>query len=104
MKAMARRLRRLENQLSPTDGKPTLLFFACNAAQVLALSDDACIQILRETGCLSTGRLGVVDLMKVPNGLNAEETERYLREHAAEICGFHERLGGGQWALQNSVR
>jgi len=88
VKAIARRLRRLEHQLRPTDGKPTLLLFACNAAQELALDDDTRKQILRETGCLSTGAVGVIDLTKIPDGLNAEETERYLRENAAEICAF----------------
>jgi len=88
MKAIARRLRRLEHQLSPTDGKPTLLLFACNAGQELALDDDACKQILRETGCLSTGPVGVVDLTSIPDGLNAEELQRFLRENAAEICGL----------------
>ena len=48
MKAIARRLRGLEDQLRPADGKPTL--FACNAGQELALDDEACKQILRETG------------------------------------------------------
>ena len=88
MKAISRRLRRLERQLNPTDGKPTLLLFACNAAQELALDDDTCKQILQETGCLSTGRVGVIDLTTIQDGLNAEEMERYLRENAAEICAF----------------
>jgi hypothetical protein len=30
--------------------------------------------------------MGVVDL-DIPGGLNAQETEAFLREHAAEICG-----------------
>ena len=60
----------------------------CNAAQELALDDDTCKQILRETGCLSTGRVGAVDLTKIPDGLNAEEMERFLRENAAKICAF----------------
>jgi hypothetical protein len=25
---------------------------------------------------------------KIPDGLNAKETERFLREQGAEICGF----------------
>jgi hypothetical protein len=27
-----------------------------------------------------------VNLLKIPDGLNAEETKTYLREHGAEIC------------------
>ena len=89
MKTIGRRLRRLEDQLRLTDGKTTLLLFASNAGQELALDNDACKRILRESGFLSTGALGLVDLSNIPDGLNAEETERFLREHAADICHPH---------------
>jgi hypothetical protein len=39
-----------------------------------------------ESGFLPTGPCGLVDLCKVPDGLNAEETERFLRENAAETA------------------
>ncbi len=49
-----------------------------------ALDEGACIRILGECGFLPTGPCGVVDLSKIPPGLNAEETETFLREHGAE--------------------
>jgi hypothetical protein len=45
------------------------------------------MQILRECEFLPTGRVGLVHLYKIPDGLNAEQTERFLRENGAEICG-----------------
>ena len=89
MKAIARRLRRLENQFGPTDGKPPLLLVLCPAGWGLALDYDTCMEILRESGALPIGPCGIVDLGKVPVGLNAEQTKRFLRENAAEICGLH---------------
>jgi hypothetical protein len=32
--------------------------------------------------------MALINLGAVPVGLNAEETERFLRENAAEICGL----------------
>jgi len=88
VKAIARRLRRLEDQLRSADWKPTLLLVVSQAGQALALGRDACIQILRESGFLPTGPCGVVNFGKIPAGLDVLETERFLRENAVEICGF----------------
>ena len=100
MKTVERRISRLEHQFG-TDGKPRMLYLACKAGWGLALDQDACMQILSQSGFLPTGLCGVVDLCKIPDGLNAHETERFLRENAAEICGFgvaasltQERPGG----------
>ena len=65
-----------------------LLLVVTAAGKRLALDQDRCIQILRECASLPTGPVGVVNLGQIPDGLNAEETERYLRENAAEICAF----------------
>jgi hypothetical protein len=56
-------------------------------AQELMLDPDACIEIPPETGLLSSGTLCVVDLGKIPDCLNVKETERFLRESGAGICG-----------------
>ena len=48
----------------------------------LALDENTCVGILRECGFLPTGRFGVVDLAKIPDGLNAKETERFLWKRA----------------------
>jgi hypothetical protein len=39
--------------------------------------------------------MGFVNLLDVPNGVGPKETERYLREHAAEICNYHDVQNGG---------
>ena len=52
----------------------------------MALDPDTCLQILRDTGFVSTGPTGLVNLCDVPDGLNREETGVFLREHAAEMC------------------
>ena len=74
-------------------------FFAtarCDAAVGETRTDDnhdqeTCIQILGECGFPPTGPIGVVNLCEIPNGLNAEETERFLRENGANRCGFRTR-------------
>jgi hypothetical protein len=55
-------------------------------ARSLMLDPDACIEILRERGLLSSGTLCVVDLGKIPDCLSTKETERFLRESGAGIC------------------
>jgi len=51
----------------------------------LALDDDTCVGILRECGFLPAQRFGVLNLGRIPDGLNAKETERFLRERGAEL-------------------
>lgn len=52
-----------------------------------ASDQDTCIQILRERGFLPTGPVGVVNLGEIPDGLDAEELEKFPRKDGAEICG-----------------
>jgi len=87
MKTIARRLRRLEDQLGTGDGKQRLLLVLRAAACRLAVDKDRCIEILGECGFLPTAPVGLVHLYKIPGGLTAKETERFLRERGAEICG-----------------
>ncbi len=65
-----------------------LLWVACQAGWGLALDQDRCLQILGECGFLPTGRFGVVNFCQIPDGLNAEELERFLRENGAETLGL----------------
>ena len=88
MRIVARRIGKLEDRFWPGNGKPPLLLVVCNAGWGLALDQEACIQILRECGFLPTGPVGLVNLGRIPDGLNAEELERYLREGGAETRGF----------------
>jgi hypothetical protein len=85
MKAIAKRLCRLEDQFGPADGKPRSLLVVCNAGWGLALDRDTCIQILGEGGFLPSHGFVVVSLCDIPDGLNADELEQYLREHGAEL-------------------
>ena len=56
-----------------------------------ALDAERCVQIVREGGFLPTGRFGVVDLSLIPDGLNAKQTEDFLRENGAQTCGGYEK-------------
>jgi hypothetical protein len=81
MKAVGRRLDRLEDRLAP-QGRKQFLIILTHAAQKLALDSDRCVEILREAGHLDTKSVSCcVDLGNIPDGLDAAELERYLREH-----------------------
>jgi hypothetical protein len=54
---------------------------------------DRCVEIRQEMGMLAAGRSALLDLSHVPHGLDADETERFVREQVAEICG-KARTGG----------
>jgi NH3-dependent NAD+ synthetase len=76
MKAIDRRLDRLEDRLTP-QGKKQFLIVVTDA-----VDSSTCVQILREAGHLDTTSLScVVDLEYIPAALNAAELEQYLREH-----------------------
>ena len=87
MKTINGRIRKLEDRFRPAE--PVLLVMSC-VWKELALDDDRCIGILRECGHLPTSPgFGIVRLWEIPDGLNARELEKYLREYGAEICGSH---------------
>jgi len=87
MTTMDRRLCKLEDQFGTGSRKPRLLLVACNAGWGLALDVDTCIRILGECGSLPTGRVGLVNLIGIPEGLNAEQTESFLRERGPQGFG-----------------
>lgn len=89
MKAISERLCRLESRLGLGPGTEQLLLVVTAAGRELALDQDGCIQILRECGFLPTGPVGLVNLGQIPDGLNAQELEKFLRENGAETRGFH---------------
>ena len=78
MNAVARRIDKLEERFGTADGKSRILVVVVPAGLGLALDQDRCIAILDECGFLPTRGVGVVDLGKIPKGLNAEELERFL--------------------------
>ena len=87
-KTVTRRIDKLEDRLGLAAGKPKLLFIASAAGRRQALDVDTCVEILRECGFLPRGPgIGLVNLLNLPEDLNAQELERFLCEHGPEICG-----------------
>ena len=89
MRTVTRRIAKLEDRFSPTEGKPQLLLVACRAGWGLALDMDKCVEILRECGFLPTGRIGLVSFLDIPSHMSAEELERFLREKGREACDLN---------------
>ncbi len=88
MKTVTRRIAKLEDQFGTAQRESPDILVMSSAARELALDTDRCMEILRECGHLPTGPgFGIVSLWEVPDGLSAQELEKYLREHGAEICG-----------------
>ena len=88
MRTIARWLQRLEEGFGLRPETEQLLLVVTAAGRGLALDQDRCIEILRENGFLPTGPLGVVNLGQTPEGLDADELERFLRKDGAETCGL----------------
>jgi hypothetical protein len=73
---------RLEDRIAPhQDEEPSLVVVVNRAERELALDNDACVQILEEGGFLRGPAVRVVRLDDIPDGLDAAELEKYLREH-----------------------
>jgi hypothetical protein len=97
VKAIAKRLRRLEDQFGPADGKPRLTLVVCPAGWTMALDTDRCVEILGECGFVRTGPgMLLLDFLHVPHGLSARALEGYLREHGGEICNPRQRPVGSR--------
>jgi hypothetical protein len=76
MTAVTRRIAKLENQLGTSEGTPRILYLVCKAGTTQADMDPD-IQILRESGFLPTGRIGLVDFGRIPRDLNAEQRQTF---------------------------
>jgi len=87
MKAIDRRIRRLQQQLCPGEGQPQGIWVAVIYGQQFALDRERCIEILRECGYLPKTRFLVLHFCGIPDGLTAKELEQYLRRNGAQICG-----------------
>ena len=86
MRTIQRRLPRIEDRF--LQGKSQGLRIVIRAAAVqLALDADTCVKILEECGYLrDSGGASVVRLYDIPDGLDAKETQRFLRERGEELC------------------
>jgi hypothetical protein len=91
MKNLDRRLDNLEHRLGIAKNQRRFRVLL-DSVGMRGLSNDRCIQILQECGFLNTGLVGIADFTQIPNGLNANETERFVRDNGARICGSQ----GGQ--------
>jgi hypothetical protein len=87
MMAIGKRLRKLEHSFGLGPGTERRLWVVNVVGRQLALDNDTCLGILRDRGFLPTSRFGVVYLGNIPEGLNAKETERFLRDNGAVLCG-----------------
>ena len=83
MKAIDRRIRRLQGRLCPDNGQQRLWFMNLVNGE-LALDLDRCAEILDECGFLPKGRFCIVNLCGVPDGLNAKQLEKYLRTNGTK--------------------
>ena len=97
MRTVTNRIDKLEDRLGIAAAKrPCTAVVISLAGWEYALSNDRCIEILRESGFLPDGEIFVpVDLCGIPDGLNAEELEKFLRERGGEICGSRRPSNAG---------
>jgi hypothetical protein len=105
VRTISRRLQRLEEGFGLGPETEQLLVVVTAADRGLALDQDRCIEILRESGFLPTGPVGVVNLGDIPQGLNAEELETFLRKNGAETRGLRSAAnhrGPEGWAPQEN--
>ena len=83
MKSLDRRLNRLEDSLAPVARQQNVVSLY-DAGHKFALDGRTCIQILREAGHIDpASAICLADFTHISDGLNAEELEKYLREHGA---------------------
>ena len=86
MRIIQRRLRRVEGRFLQEKSQGVRVVIRA-AAVSLALDSATCEKILEECGYLrDSGGASVVSLADIPDGLDAKETERFLRELGAELC------------------
>jgi hypothetical protein len=92
MTAVTKRIAKLENRFGMAEGTPQILMILSHSGWGLALDQDTCIQILDESGFLPTGPgIGIVNLLKIPMDLTAEELRKFLQEHGEETNGVRPR-------------
>ena len=84
MKTIYRRLERLEEPVRLAAQK-CRVWAVRDVYRKLALDTNRCLEILDECGYFPKTRFAVAHFNKVPDGLNAHETEAFLREHGAEL-------------------
>jgi hypothetical protein len=84
MRTITRRIGKLKDLLLPRHAQHLRIWVLTNPGCEFALELDKCGEILDECGFLPTGRFGVLNFCGIPDGLNAEELAKFLREWGAE--------------------
>jgi hypothetical protein len=81
VKSVERRISRLEDRLA-TASRQEIVVSLYDAGHRLALDHDTRIRILREAGHIDPASVTcLLDSTHIPDGLNAADLEKYLREH-----------------------
>jgi hypothetical protein len=75
VKAITRRIRRLEHQFGPADGVPPFVMAVAPAGWTMGIDLGRCVEILYQMGMLSAGRSALLNPSSVVHDLNAEDTE-----------------------------
>jgi hypothetical protein len=83
MRTITGRIEKLEHRFEMATGRGMPLIIASPAAG--DLKPDWCLQILKECGIFHRN-IHLVNLCGIPQGLNQEEREKFLRKRGAEIC------------------
>jgi hypothetical protein len=80
MRTIDRRVSELEHRFGTAHTKTTYVVVLMDAGSDLGTAQQTHITMLLETGSLHAGAFGVVDLSHIPDGLNAQEKEGFVRE------------------------
>jgi hypothetical protein len=83
MRTVIRRIARLEDTVRFADGKDKLTVVVSRFDRELSLDPATYLQILRKAGPLPA----VIRLDRIPKGMGAEDTRRFLRQNRGEVCG-----------------
>jgi len=84
MKSIDGRLSKLERRFGIADSQARYLMILTDRDLAQA-EEDAYVKILDEGGFLPAAGMAMVDFTVIPRGLNAKETERFVRENGAKI-------------------
>jgi hypothetical protein len=86
MQSLRRRIERLERHADACQEEGVLLVIM-ESAMTLALDSNRCVEILRESGFVRAGSgISLINLLKIPRGLNPMQLACYLRDKGDEIC------------------
>ena len=90
MRNITSRIATLENRVGIGDeGWRGLRLVVSQAGWRLALPQARCIEILDECGFLPAGPfVSIVNLLDIPDSLDAQELERFLRQNGAGLSGM----------------